>query len=563
MKTYPKYIPLSPIEIENRIWPTRRLRHAPVMAAVDLRDGNQAFARPMNAETKLEYFRMLTAIGFREIEAAYPAASREEFDFVRALIEHDAVPAGVSIGVLMPAIPWAIDRTMEAVRGAKSVILHCYVATSDLHTRFVLGKSREEILEMAVEATRRIAARVEAAGMRDVVRYEFSPEEFSDSDVDFIAELASGVREAWGGDEKEKFILNLPATVERRPPYEFADMVELFTRKYPYVAQTTLSVHTHNDQGCAVAAAEMAVLAGADRVEGTLCGHGERTGNMDLMTFALNLHSRGIATGLDFSHLPEISHRVEAVSGIGIHPRHPYAGELVFTAFSGTHQDAIRKGLARRAETREFFRQEWRVPYLHIDPADLGRGYEGLIRINSQSGKGGVAYVLESVYGISLPKTMHGAVAQAVQREAESTGAEVTPETIYRIFTEQFVHPAGPLTAAEIQIRRPSPEDPAKTMVTLTVTIDGVRHRCRGSGSGPIEGAVAALGTVASIGKFQIESYVEHALGEGADARAIAFIGIRRGTRETIFGVGIDQNVNLAAIAAIVAAWNRASRAES
>lgn len=426
-----------------------------------------------------------------------------------------------------------------------------------LHRRFVFNKSEQELTDMAVESTRQIRDAVESAGLRGRIAYEFSPEEFSDSRLGFVVDLAAAVEEAWASRGKEEFILNLPETVERRPPYEYADMIEAFVRRYPAMGRTTLSVHTHNDQGGAVAAAEMAVLAGAERIEGTLLGHGERTGNMDLVTFALNLKSRGVEPGLDFSRLPEIVDFIEEVSGIPVHPRAPYAGELVFTAFSGTHQDAIRKGLARQAEIAETFHQEWKVPYLHLDPRDVGRSHEGLIRINSQSGKGGVAYVLENVYGIEVPKAMQPQVATAVQQEAESSGGELTAPDIHRIFLEKFVESSGRIELKNFRIQRPAPTGIDQTGVELALKAGGSVYAVIGTGGGPIEAAAAALRRCPAVPPFQVEAYSEHALGRGSDARAIAFLGLRTGDGEVIYGAGIHENVNIAAITAMVSALNR------
>ena len=558
MKESPKYRQPQKIEIENRQWPTRMIEKAPLWVPVDLRDGNQAFAKPMNVEKKIRYFKMLTAIGYKEIEAGYPAASNEEFEFVRRLIEEELIPDDVRIVVFTAARKDLIDRTVESIRGIKQAVVHCYAATSDLHREFVFHKSPDELKKMATDGTRMVVEALKDAGLYERCAYEFSPEEFSDSRLDYIVELAEEVREAWGRPGKGNFILNLPATVERRPPNQYADMIELFTRNYSGMGDTTLSIHTHNDQGCAIAAAEMAVLAGAERVEGTLCGHGERTGNMDLVTSALNLMSRGIETGLDFSNLPEIVKFVEDVSEIKLYPRHPYAGELVFTAFSGTHQDAIRKGMAQRKEISEYFGQGWKVPYLHIDPADLGRGYEGLIRINSQSGKGGVAYVLENVYGIQVPRKMQKEVAQAVQKEAEASGGELSAEKIHTIFHTVFTEAGGNTELRDVKIRRPAPEDHSGTAVTLKVRIADREYSLNGTGGGPIEGAVAAFAQCPAIPPMQIESYTEHALGRGSDAQAIAFIGIRfNGSEAIVHGVGIDRSINIAAIRAIVNALNR------
>ena len=558
MKESPKYRQPQKIEIENRQWPTRMIEKAPLWVPVDLRDGNQAFAKPMNVEKKIRYFKMLTAIGYKEIEAGYPAASNEEFEFVRRLIEEELIPDDVRIVVFTAARKDLIDRTVESIRGIKQAVVHCYAATSDLHREFVFHKSPGELKKMATDGTRMVVEALKDAGLYERCAYEVSPEEFSDSRLDYIVELAEEVREAWGRPGKGNFILNLPATVERRPPNQYADMIELFTRNYSGMGDTTLSIHTHNDQGCAIAAAEMAVLAGAERVEGTLCGHGERTGNMDLVTSALNLMSRGIETGLDFSNLPEIVKFVEDVSEIKLYPRHPYAGELVFTAFSGTHQDAIRKGMAQRKEISEYFGQGWKVPYLHIDPADLGRGYEGLIRINSQSGKGGVAYVLENVYGIQVPREMQKEVAQAVQKEAEASGGELSAEKIHTIFHTVFTEAGGNTELRDVKIRRPAPEDHSGTAVTLRVRIADREYSLNGTGGGPIEGAVAAFAQCPAIPPMQIESYTEHALGRGSDAQAIAFIGIRfNGSEAIVHGVGIDRSINIAAIRAIVNALNR------
>ena len=562
MKESPKYKQPQKIEIENRQWPTRMIEKAPLWVPVDLRDGNQAFAKPMNVEKKIRYFKMLTAIGFKEIEVGYPAASNEEFEFTRRLIEEELIPSDIRIVVFTAARRDLIDRTVESIRGIRQAVVHCYVATSDLHQKFVFHKSPAELKKMAVDGTHMVVEALKNAGLHERCAYEFSPEEFSDSRLDYIVELAEEVRKAWGRSGKENFILNLPATVERRPPNQYADMIELFVRNYPGMADTTLSIHTHNDQGCAIAAAEMAVLAGAERVEGTLCGHGERTGNMDLVTSALNLMSRGIETGLDFSNLPEIVKFVEEVSEIKLYPRHPYAGELVFTAFSGTHQDAIRKGMAQRKEISEYFGQGWKVPYLHIDPADLGRGYEGLIRINSQSGKGGVAYVLESVYGIQVPREMQKEVAQAVQKEAEASGGELSAERIRAVFHTVFTEAKGSTELEDVKIRRPAPEDRSGTAVNLKVRVNGREYSLNGTGGGPIEGAVAAFKQCPATPPMQVESYTEHALGRGSDAHAIAFIGIRFDSHETVvYGVGIDRSINVAAIRAIVNALNRKSQA--
>ncbi len=556
MKSYPKYRSPETVEIENRVWPTRRIEKTPMLVPVDLRDGNQAFVNPMNVETKLRYFDMLCRVGFKEIEVAYPAASSEEFEFVRRLITENRIPDDVRIVVFTAARKDLIEKTMASIEGVRRAMVHCYIAGSELHREFVFGKTHGELIRIAADGTRMIADAIAGRGLRGAVNYEFSPEEFSDSNIDFMVELCEAVRKEWRPIGRGDFILNLPSTVERRAPNEYADKIEYFCRKYSGMADTVISVHTHNDQGCGIAAAELAVLAGAERIEGTLAGHGERTGNMDLITFALNLKSRGIETGLDFSHLPETIGFIEVVSGIRVSPRAPYAGELVFTAFSGTHQDAIRKGMARRQEISDYFQQGWKMPYLHLDPADIGRSYEGLIRINSQSGKGGVAYVLESAYGISVPKGMQPFVARAVQNEAERTGKEVTPSEIFRIFQEKIVSPPSPaFELRHFRMRRPASADERTVEVELEMGIDGKTCRISDVGRGPIEAAVTAFRQSPDIPEIQVEEYHEHALGSGADARAIAFIGARINGKN-ICGTGIDESINMAAIRALVNALN-------
>ncbi|HRR29447.1 MAG TPA: 2-isopropylmalate synthase, partial [Victivallales bacterium] len=384
-KEIKKYSYPSRIPIKNRHWPDNIITKSPTWCSVDLRDGNQALPIPMTPERKISYFKMLCSIGFKEIEIGFPSASQDDYDFTRLLIEKKKIPDDIRISVLTQAREHLVAKTVQALKGVKEAILHCYVAASDLHAQLVFNKKREEVMEMSVKGTELVIKYLEAENMLKNISYEFSPEEFTDSDLDFVISLSEAVYETWRSKSKKQFILNLPATVERRPPYQYADMIEYFISKYKYSKDTIISVHAHNDQGCAVAATEMALLAGAQRVEGTLFGHGERTGNVDIVTLSLNLHSRGINTGLNFKNMNSIVKVVEESSGIPVHPRHPYAGSLVFTAFSGSHQDAIRKGLAQKEKAREIFGISWKIPYLHIDPADIGRKYEKIIKINSQS----------------------------------------------------------------------------------------------------------------------------------------------------------------------------------
>ena len=554
----PKYRYPQPIPIENRQWPDRVISRAPIWASVDLRDGNQALPEPMNPEHKLEYFNMLLGIGFREIEVAFPSASQDDYNFVRMLIEKNLIPQNVRISVLTQARRHLIEKTVESLKGVHQAILHCYVPTSDLHGRFVFGDTREEVLQMAVNGTRMVREAIERAGMRDRIAYEFSPEEFTDSDLDFVVDLCCRVKEEWGAATPESFILNLPATVERRPPNQYADMIELFCRKYPYLNETTISLHAHNDQGCAVAASELALLAGATRVEGTVFGHGERTGNLDISVLALNLESRGIKSNLDFSNMPEIVRIVERNSGIEVHPRHPYAGDLVFTAFSGSHQDAIRKGLEKREEIAAYFHQGWKIPYLHIDPADLGRQYEKLIRINSQSGKGGVVYVLEKEFGVYPPKSMHPEIGRVVQQIVDERGGEINSTELKKIFDENFVNVEGPYRMENYQ--RASVGD--RSGATFTWIVNGVRHELTGQGNGPLSAVVHALKNSGLVPFFKLEDFSERSLGKDADAHAIAFVGLRYSEdpeqHQLIYGAGEHANIDRAAIAALVSAMNRA-----
>ncbi len=558
MSDFKKYVPAKPIELKNRQWPSRVIEKAPIWTSVDLRDGNQSLPIPMNPEKKLQYFRMLVDIGFKEIEVGFPSASQDDFDFVRTLIENDLIPDDVCISVLTQARKHLIARTIESLKGAKQAIVHCYVATSDLHGRFVFGMDHAKVLQMAIDGTQMVKDAIAEAKLDFPIRYEFSPEEFTDSDPDFVVELCSRVKECWGevGDKRD-FILNLPATVERRPPNHYADMIEYFINNYPYMDQTTVSLHAHNDQGCAIAATEMALLAGADRVEGTIFGHGERTGNLDIMVLAMNLYSRGIDTGLDFSNLERIVKIVENCSGIDVHPRHPYAGQLVFTAFSGSHQDAIRKGMDRRSDISGYFEQGWKMPYLHIDPADVGREYEKLIRINSQSGKGGIVFVLEKDFGIFPPKSMHAEIGKVIQRYMDEKGGEIDSKELYDVFFKNFVNTEGKYAYHDYS------RDILKNSgdligVSFKWVNNGVERQLKGVGNGPISAVVNALKTDEKLFDFSLEDFSERSMGSDADAKAIAFVGIRiADSGKMIYGVGVHSNIDRAAIAALISALNR------
>lgn len=558
MSNFVKYRPMAKVPIKNRTWPDKEITQAPTWTSVDLRDGNQSLPIPMNPEKKLAYFKMLVEIGFKEIEVGFPSASQDDFDFVRKLIEDNLIPDDVRISVLTQAREHLIERTVESFRGVKNAIIHCYVATSDLHGRFVFGNNHEAVEKMAVDGTLMIKNSIAKAGLTGKIAYEFSPEEFTDSDLDFVIELCSKVKMAWGKSAKNDFILNLPATVERRSPNQYADMIEYFMQKYPFIDETTISLHAHNDQGCAVAATELALLAGANRVEGTIFGHGERTGNLDIMILALNLQARGIDTGLNFRELDKIVNIVEDCSGIDVHVRHPYAGQLVFTAFSGSHQDAIRKGMERRESIQEYFQQGWKMPYLHIDPADLGRQYEKLIRINSQSGKGGIVFILEKEFGIYPPKQMHLEIGQVVQHYIEQMGGEMDSADLYRIFNEQFVNVVGPYAYKNYTREILDHEHGDLIGVSFNWVNKDTTTSLSGVGNGPISAVFNALKQDKSLFEFSLEDFSERSLGTDADAKAIAFVGIRlKNSNKMIHGVGIHSNIDRAAIAALISAMNR------
>ena len=547
-----KYVPPQPIDLRDRQWPSRTVETCPIWYSVDLRDGNQALPNPMNPEQKLAYFQLLCRIGFPEIEVAFPSASQDDFDFTRRLIDEGHIPDPVRIAGLTQCREHLITRTFEAMQGVKRGIVHVYIATSELHMRQVFRTTHEETIRMAVrsiEQVRDMASQMPEADLR----LEFSPEEYTDTDLGFALEICQAVFEAWGkATPQAPLIFNLPATVERRPPNHYADMIEWFCRRFPERDKITVSLHSHNDQGMAVAATELALLAGADRVEGTLFGHGERTGNADIVTLANNLFSRGVDIGLDFSDLDGIVATVERLTGMQVYCRQPYSGQYTFTAFSGSHQDAIRKGMHEHEAGRE---PRWRVPYLHVDPADLGRKYERLIRINSQSGKGGVAWVLEQDYGLELPKAMHPEVGAAVQRMADEVGREVTSEEVHQVFMNEFVNPAGPY---ELMAYWPRPDDANPTRIhgEVHVKVDGQDQVAMADGNGPVSAFVHAVRELGATG-FSIDDYDEQAVGKGADAMAVAYVPLKLDEDGVLFGVGMDTNIDQAAVRAIVAGLNR------
>ncbi|MFW6132977.1 MAG: 2-isopropylmalate synthase [Planctomycetota bacterium] len=551
----PKYAAPPPIELPDRRWPGRTITASPQWCSVDLRDGNQALPDPLDPDDKLVYFNLLQQIGFKHIEVAFPSGSRDDFNFTRRLIDEDRLGDDVFIMVLTQCREQLIERTFEAVAGVPRAIVHAYCAASELHRRQVFDTSRDELLTMVDRSVRQIRELAEAMGDSDI-RLEFSPEEFTDTDLSFSMELCRTAFDAWGrATRRRPVILNLPATVERRPPNQYADMIEWFCRNFPERDRATISVHSHNDQGMAVAATELTLLAGADRVEGALFGHGERTGNVDLVTLASNLYARGIETGLDFSDLPGIAETVERLTGMPIAPRQPYAGEYVFTAFSGSHQDAIRKGINRLGEAPEKFGMRWKVPYLHIDPTDLGRKYEGLIRINAQSGKGGAAWVLERDFELEPPRAMQREIGAAVQRYSDEVAREVTATEVYKVFQREFVNPDGPYELAGYW-PRPDESNPTQIHGEVRVRIRGVEKRAGADGNGPVSAFVHAMQALGAE-PFNVDDYHEQAIGRGADARAVAYVPLKFDSGDVLFGVGMDTNIDQAAVRAIIAGLNR------
>jgi len=549
-----RYRAFPTVDLKDRRWPDQRIERAPIWCSVDLRDGNQALVEPMGAERKLRLFRGLVAMGFKEIEVGFPAASQTEFEFVRRLIERGLIPDDVTIQVLTQARDELIDRTMEAIQGARRAIVHVYNSTSTLQRRVVFGAERPEIVAIAVRGVERVKALVERMPETEVV-LEYSPESFTGTEADFALEICEAVQDAWEASPERPVILNLPATVEMSTPNVYADQIELFCRGLSRRDSALVSVHPHNDRGCGVAAAELAVMAGADRVEGTLFGNGERTGNVDIVTLALNLMTQGVDPGLDFSDIQSVVELAEYCTSLPVHPRHPYAGSLVFTAFSGSHQDAIRKGLAALEVSRG---PTWEVPYLPIDPADVGRSYEAVIRINSQSGKGGLAYVMERDHGFALPRPLQVEFSGQIQALADADGGELSADEIGRVFEAEYLGTAGLHRLVDFSLERGRGEG-AECEVAGKVGIGSQLRSFRGRGAGPLEAFVRGFSEAVGI-PIEVRGYWEHALGEGADARAVAYLEAEvSGMR--LFGVATHVSILAASLEAVVCAANRAVRA--
>ena len=564
-KTMPfeKYVPYVPLDLRDRTWPDKRLERAPMWCAVDLRDGNQALIDPMDPSRKLKMFTTLVAMGYKEIEVGFPSASQTDFDFVRQLIEDDLVPEDVTIQVLTQCREDLIRRTYESIRGAHSAIVHFYNSTSTLQRKVVFGLDKDGITEIAVNAAK-LCRKLEEEIPETRVRYEYSPESYTGTEVEYAVEICDAVAEVIEPTPDKKLIMNLPATVEMYTPNLYADTIEWFLRTVKDRDSITLSLHPHNDRGCAVAAAELGVLAGADRVEGCLFGNGERTGNVDLVTLGMNLFSQGVDPQIDFSDIDAIRRVAEYCNRLPVHERHPYAGDLVYTAFSGSHQDAIKKGFAAlyaEAEaagvadpTKDY--ATWGVPYLPIDPAHVGRTYEAVIRVNSQSGKGGVAYIMETEHGFVLPRRLQIEFSRTIQNIAEDTGTEITPGAMWDAFSATYLADDAPYVLRSTELRT---DADGVTEITAQLVADGEPATVTGSGNGPIAAFVDAIGTVGI--EIDVVDYHEHSMGAGADATAVAYVETKDATGTVRWGIGTDPNIITASLKAVLGAASRA-RAE-
>ncbi|TSB05407.1 2-isopropylmalate synthase [Sphingorhabdus contaminans] len=548
-----KYRPFPQVDLPDRQWPSRTITRAPRWLSTDLRDGNQALIDPMGAEKKQRFFDLLIKVGVKEIEVGFPSAGATEFDFISGLVQSGRIPDDVTVQVLTQSRKDLIDTSFESLRGARAAIVHLYNAVSPAWRQIVFNMTMPEIKQIAVEGAKLL--RDNAAAQPDTDwHFEYSPETFSTAELDFSLEVCSAVMDILKPTPEHPIIFNLPATVEAAMPNIYADQIEYFGRNIPNRDSVVISLHTHNDRGTGVAATELGLLAGADRVEGCLFGNGERTGNVDLVTVALNMYTQGLSPGLDFSDMDEVIKTVEYCNQLPVHPRHPYAGELVFTAFSGSHQDAIKKGFAAQAQRND---ELWQVPYLPIDPADLGQSYEAVIRVNSQSGKGGVAWVLEQDHGLKLPKRMQANFSSTVQELSDSTGRELTSTDIWEAFEKRYhLKGDGRFRLIDFQESQ-SPKQQDERIFAGKIRIDGVEQSVSGRGNGLISSLANAL-EGALGGPLDIIDYSEHAIGHGTDARAAAYVECRVGDGPVLFGVGISRDVATASVRAILSAANSA-----
>jgi len=546
-----KYAAFTPVDLPDRRWPGKSIEKAPIWCSVDLRDGNQALIEPMGSDRKRRMFDTLIKMGFKEIEVGFPAASQTDFDFCRELIEAGRIPDDVTIQVLTQAREDLIRRTFEGIKGAKRAIVHLYNSTSELQRRVVFRLDRAGVRDIAVKGTRLVRQIADEHPEIDV-RLEYSPESFTGTELDFAVEICDAVADEWGASAEKPIIVNLPSTVEMATPNVHADQIEWFCRNIRDRSRMIVSLHPHNDRGTAVAAAEMALLAGADRVEGTLFGNGERTGNVDVITLALNMFTQGVDPGLVIDDINELVRAAEHCTQLPVHPRHPYAGDLVFTAFSGSHQDAINKGLKALAASNS---GKWEVPYLPVDPMDLGRTYEAIIRINSQSGKGGIAYVLETERGLKLPRRLQMEFAKRIQAIADGTGKEISPDLICDTFEREYLERDLPFKLID-HTTHTKGRGTGERLLEVVIERDGVRHAMTGKGNGPIAAFMDALRVGFGI-DMHIVDYTEHSIGVGEDARAVAYYEVRNGGEGTWFGVGVDTDTVTACMRALVSAVNR------
>lgn len=556
-----KYIPFRPIEFKERTWPDKVISKPPVWCSVDMRDGNQALIDPMNLEEKLLYFQTLVDVGFKEIEVGFPSASETEYEIMRTLIERDLIPDDVTVQVLVQARPHLIKKTFEAIKGAKNVIVHFYNSTSTLQRKIVFKTDMQGVIDIAVEGAKLIKEltdeEVKKSGTN--IRYEYSPESFSGTEIDNSILICEKVMDVLKPTPENKLILNLPNTVEMATPNCYADQIEYFCRNISRRDSVIISLHPHNDRGTATAATELGIMAGADRVEGTLFGNGERTGNADVMVVAMNMYSQGIDPGLDFSNIGNIRRVFEKCTKMKVHQRHPYAGDLVFTAFSGSHQDAINKGFDYMKKSGT---QNWEVPYLPIDPADVGREYEPVIRINSQSGKGGAAFIMQQNYGFELPKAMHTEFGSMVKSACDEAGRELKPDEVYGIFKKNYLDINTPYCLKKYKLYEDNDvSGNAKVHFEGTIRFNNADHEVEGCGNGPISAFFGALKKV-GITNYKFVTYRENAISSGEDSKAVSYIHLTDPSGNPAFGVGIDNNISLASIKGIISAINRAETAK-
>jgi len=547
-----KYKPWGVIELPDRTWPDRTIDRVPDWCSVDLRDGNQALPIPMGVKEKLEMFDLLCKIGFKQIEIGFPSAAQTEFDFARKLIDEKLVPDGVALQVLTQAREHLIRRSFDSLQGAKKAIIHVYNSTSPMQREITFGMTKDEIKQIAIEGVNLVKKLLPELPETEV-QLEYSPESFSDTEVEYALEVCEAVMDAWEPTEQNPIILNLPATVELFTPNVHADQIEWFCRNISERSKAIISLHTHNDRGTGTAATELGLLAGADRVEGTLFGNGERTGNLDIVTVALNMYSQGLFPNLNFEKIDEIREIYERTTGMTVHDRHPYGGDFVFTAFSGSHQDAIKKGMDRRSKSIDSNKDQWKVPYLAIDPRDIGRSYEAIIRINSQSGKGGVAYVLSREFGLDLPKAMHPEVGLIMNDKADSESRELAAEEIYETFKEEYLENKRPLKLLSYETHKVSADE---ISCSATIELDEKTIQLSGQGNGPINAFVHAL-EESGLKDFKLTDYRQHSIGGGSATESAAFIQLQTKVGRVAYGCGIHASIEKSGLLALVSAYNR------